>query len=98
MVAAEWGVTCGSETARAIRKRSSMGAEGADYFSLYFHNELKFLRRHPAEQLHGPDNCSIIMVKYLYSMLYPERHIHAWNSMEFLKDVFRYLSYGSLLY
>ncbi len=33
VVASEWGVPCGSETARAIRKRSSMGAEGADYFS-----------------------------------------------------------------
>ncbi len=34
VVLAEGGVPCGSETARAIRKRSSMGAEGADYFSL----------------------------------------------------------------
>ncbi len=56
VVAAEWGVPYGSETARAIRKRSSMGAEGDDYFSLYFrfvykffHNELKILRRHPAK-------------------------------------------------
>ncbi len=34
----------------------------------FFHNELKILRRHPAEQLHGSDNCSLLM-KYLYSML-----------------------------
>ncbi len=34
VVAAEWGVPCGSETASVIRKRSSMGTEGADYFSL----------------------------------------------------------------
>ncbi len=30
------GVSYGSETARVIRKRSSMAAEGADYFSAYF--------------------------------------------------------------
>ncbi len=35
VIAMEWGIPYGLETARAIRKRGSMGAQGADYFSIY---------------------------------------------------------------
>ncbi len=52
--AAEWGVSYGSETARAIRKHISMGAEFPTFlvflFRLeFFPTELKILCKHPAE-------------------------------------------------
>ncbi len=41
MVVAELGIPYGSETARATRKRGSMGAQGADYFSIFVSNFFK---------------------------------------------------------
>ncbi len=35
VIAVELGIPYGLETARAIRKRGSMGAQGADYFSIF---------------------------------------------------------------
>ncbi len=73
-----WRISCGSETARAIRKCSGMGAEGAGYLSLFFVifllifclSKFKTLYRHPAGQLHGSCNCNLLM-KYLCSMFCP---------------------------
>ncbi len=42
------------------------------------HRAFSVHRRHPAEKLLGSYSCSLLM-KYLYSMLYPERQIHAWK-------------------
>ncbi len=41
MIAVEWGIPYGLETARAIRKHGSMGAQGADYFSIFVSNFFK---------------------------------------------------------
>ncbi len=53
VIAEELGVPVESKTTRAIRKVSSMGAEGVDYLSAFFpinfFFKLKIIRKHPAE-------------------------------------------------